>query len=170
MDVSEVQLVASHAERPILEAIDTEVSPKPATNNDMLAEPVTARFACVATLKTAASNDKITVAVPACLPTVCTSRRLPAAPPCPMMHIIDVSACHIVCSHAVTPVRAPDVERVCPMLAPCRVTLDEPVAARFARLTILLLTRSAEPALVTLPTFLPKESETRRLPAALCSN
>jgi hypothetical protein len=166
--VSDDQVDRSQTERPAVKNAVNEARPSPDPCSVMLADPVAARFVLPATLTITASSDWLTVTVPSRVPTVDTIRRLPAAP-WPVWHRTDVSASHAVSSHDVTPVRAPAVKPACPMLAPCRVTLDDPVATRFVRLMTLIAPKSAEPAAsVTLPTFMPAVSETALLPATPC--
>ena len=166
--MSDDQVDRSQTECPTFEKAVSETRPSPDPCSVMLADPVAARFAALTRLTMTTSSEWLTVTVPSRMPTVDTTRRLPAAP-WPVWHRTDVSASHAVSSHDVAPVRAPAVKLASPILAPWRVTLDDPVAARFVRLTTLIAPKSAEPAAsVTLPTFMPAVSETTLLPATPC--
>ena len=82
---------------------------------------------------------------------------------CPSWHRSDVSDCQAVRSHAVIPDL---MERVCaasPRLAPCMVTLLDPVPPRFDLRTALVELASIDTDCVTLPPDRPAVSIARML-------
>jgi hypothetical protein len=95
--------------------------------------------------------------------TVSTTRRVPLAP-WPTKHHNEVSECHFVFSHPVLSNRALLEKRVYPMLAPCTVTEDVPVLARFVLCIVLILVKSTEYAFDMLPLFCTEVTTVRRVP------
>ena len=81
---------------------------------------------------------------------VSTTRRVPLAP-WPTKHLNEVSECHFVFSHPVLSNRALLEKQAYPMLAPCTVTEDVPVLARFVLCIVLILVKSTEYAFDMLP-------------------
>jgi hypothetical protein len=114
-----------------------------APNTVMLAEPVAAPFILRMTLSMPTSIDRPELTLPYLTPTLIPTSRLPVTP-CPTWHRRDVSASHVVRSHAVLPTRIEAVYVVSPRLDPCTVTLDDPVAARLLRPATLTMLRSTE--------------------------
>jgi hypothetical protein len=108
-----------------------------------LADPVAAPLALRMTLSMPASKDNTALTLPYLTPALIPTCRLPITP-CPTWHRIDVSASHVVRSHAVWPTLVEAVYVVSPRLDPCTVTLDDPVAARLLRLDTLTMLSSAE--------------------------
>ncbi len=108
-----------------------------------LADPVAALFVLRMTLTMPTSKDTTTLTLPYRTPALIPTCRLPSTP-CPAWHRIDVSASHVVRSHAVLPTLVEPVYVVSPRLDPCTVTLSDPVAARLLRLGTLTMLSSAE--------------------------
>ena len=108
-----------------------------------LAAPVAAMLALPIALTMLASCDIPALMLPCLTPMLIASCRVPITP-CPAWHRTDVSASHVVRSHPVLPKL---VDPVCvdrPRPDPCTVTLDDPVAALFARLGPLAMLSSTE--------------------------
>ena len=108
-----------------------------------LADPVAALLALRITLSMPTSKDNPPLTLPCLTPALTPTCRLPITP-CPIWHRIDVSASHVVRSHAVLPTLVEAVYVVSPRLDPCTVTLDDPVAAPLLRLDTLAMLSSAE--------------------------
>ncbi len=108
-----------------------------------LADPVAALLALRITLSMPTSRDSPALTLPCLTPALIPTCRLPITP-CPTWHRIDVSASHVVRSHAVLPTLVDAVYVASPRLNPCTVTLDDPVAARLLRLDTLAMLSSAE--------------------------
>ena len=108
-----------------------------------LADPVAALLALRITLSMPTSKDNTKLTLPCLTPALIPTCRLPITP-CPTWHRMDVSASHVVRSHAVLPTLVEAVYVVSPRLDPCTVTLDDPVAARLLRLDTLTMLSSAE--------------------------
>ena len=108
-----------------------------------LADPVAALLVLRITLSMPASRDSPALTLPYLTPALIPTCRLPITP-CPTWHRTDVSASHVVRSHAVLPTLVEAVYVVSPRLDPCTVTLDDPVAARLLRLDTLTMPRSPE--------------------------
>jgi hypothetical protein len=85
---------------------------------------------------------------------------------CPSWHRSDVSDCQAVRSHAVIPDLMDTVCDASPRLAPCIVTLEDPVPPRFDLLTALVELASIETDCVTLPADPPAVSIARMLPTS----
>ena len=116
----------------------------------MLADPVAARFVCLATLSIATSTENDSVTLPSRCPEVTETRDVPSTIWL-VWHRVDVSDSQLVRSHAVWPILNDDVYVAEPMLAPCTVTLTDPVAALLVLLATLSMATSAEIPSVTLP-------------------
>ena len=82
-----------------------------------LADPVAAPFPFRITLIVPASSDTPWLKLPYLPPVVSVTRRLPCTP-CPVWHRIDVSASHVVRSHAVLPTLAHPEYEVSPRFEP----------------------------------------------------
>jgi hypothetical protein len=108
-----------------------------------LADPVDPLLARRITLSMPTSIDRPTLTLPYLTPALIPTSRLPITP-CPTWHRTDVSASHVVRSHAVLPTLVEPVYAVSPRLDPCTVTLDDPVAARLLRLHTLTMLSSPE--------------------------
>jgi hypothetical protein len=163
-DVSDSHSVASHPVCPSRARPVYVTSPMlaPCTVTD--ADPVPARFCPRITLKPPTSTDHPCVTLPPRSPTVIVTRRVPRAP-CVTRHLTDVSDSHSVASHPVCPSRARPVYVTSPMLAPCTVTCDDPVPARFCRRITLKAPTSTDHPCVTLPAFSPSVMIILREPA-----
>ena len=85
---------------------------------------------------------------------------------CPSWHRTDVSDCHVVRSHVVGPDLDDTVCDASPRLAPCTVTLLDPVPPLFGLRTALIELASIESNCVTLPTVRPALSIARLLPTS----
>lgn len=85
---------------------------------------------------------------------------------CPSWHRTDVSDCQPVRSHAVIPDLIDTLCDASPRLAPCIVTLLDPVPPRFVLLTTLVELASIETDCVTLPADRPAVSIARLLPTS----
>ena len=85
---------------------------------------------------------------------------------CPSWHRSEVSDCQAVRSHAVIPDLMETVCAASPRLAPCMVTLLDPVPPRFDLLTALVEPASIETDCVTLPADRPAVSIARMLPTS----
>ena len=108
-----------------------------------LVDPVAALLALRMTLSMPTSKDSPALTLPYLTPALIPTCRLPITP-CPIWHRMDVSASHVVRSHAVLPTLVEAVYVVSPRPDPCTVTLDDPVAARLLRLDTLTMLSSAE--------------------------
>lgn len=104
--------------------------------------------------------------MPVRIPAEYVIRRVPATP-CAVLHRIVVSACHAVRSVGETPIFNDCVKSRNPMLAPCIVTLTEPVVAEFVRESELIYCESAENSCDTLPARPPTVSINFRLLATM---
>ena len=108
-----------------------------------LVDPVDALLVLRMMLSMPTSKDRPELTLPYLTPTLIPTSRLPITPR-PTWHRRDVSASHVVRSHAVLPTLVEAVYVVSPRLDPCTVTLDDPVAARLLRLDTLAMLRSTE--------------------------
>ena len=108
-----------------------------------LADPVEALLVLRMMLMAPTSKDIPPLTLPYLAPTLIPTCRLPITLR-PTWHRTDVSASHVVRSHAVRPTLAEAVYVVSPRLDPCTVTLVDPVAARLLRLDTLAMPSSAE--------------------------
>ena len=86
----------------------------------------------------------------------------------PSWHRSDVSDCHAVRSHAVIPDLMETVCDASPRLAPCMVTLEDPVEAAFLLRATLTPAPSNEKPSETLPSIRPALSSVFRLPKTPC--
>ena len=86
----------------------------------------------------------------------------------PSWHRSDVSDCHAVRSHAVIPDLMETVCDASPRLAPCMVTLEDPVEAAFLLRATLTPAPSNEKPSETLPTFNAALRSVFRLPKTPC--
>ena len=140
----------------------------PAPCTVTLADPVVAQLPPNSTLTAAtASIEKPCDMLPTRTPAD-TDTRLLRARPWPTWHRTDESDSHVVRSQAVPPTDIDNVYPASPRFEPCTVTLADPVAAAFERLKTLSDARSAEKAVVKLPTRNPAVTPTRRLPICPC--
>jgi hypothetical protein len=101
-------------------------------------------------LRLGISIDHASVTVPTRSPAVNIIRRVPRTPWL-VRHRTDDSDHHSDASHAVSMTRMASVYVVSPKLVPCRVTLADPVPARFTRVVMLRLGSSIDHASVTVP-------------------
>lgn len=164
-DVSDSHVVRSHDDALSLTADVNTVEPKPPPRTVTLADPVVAAFVLSTELLMSESKENPWVL----LPTVCNvtdTWRLPITPS-PVWHRTDVSDAHAVLSHAVRPKRDPAVYVPSPKLAPCTVTLAEPVDAAFRLRTPLNRPTSVLYPCERLPNRTPLVIATRRLPLRL---
>ena len=165
-DVSDSHVVRSHADALSLKADVNAADPKSPPCTVTLADPVEPMFVRLTTLLVSESNEKPWVL----LPTFCDVTdiwRLPITPS-PVWHRADVSDSHVVRSHAVSPNRDPAVYVSRPMLAPCTVTLAEPVDAAFLLRIMLNRPTSVLYPCDRLPTRSPLVNNIRRLPLIPC--
>ena len=116
---------------------------------------------------TTVSTDTPWETLPALSPAVITTRRVPR-PPCPAMHLTDVSDSHSVPSHPVCPSRPMLVYDTSPRPAPCTVTDADPVVALFIRRVALTRSLSTDQLSVMLPCLSPAVMVTRRVPLVPC--
>lgn len=130
-DVSASHVVRSHILLPSLVMPEYDVSPRFDPCTLKLADPVAAQLVRLDKLTMLSSTENPRLKLPPRRPVVMTTRWLPIAMCC-SWHRSDVSDSQDVRSDAVTPILVEAVYAASPRLAPCRVTLDEPVPARFA--------------------------------------
>ena len=168
-DVSDSQVDRSQDVRPIAPLAVNAACPMFAPCTVTLADPVAPRFALRITLKLLASNDPPWLKLPYFTPAVNVASRLPITP-CPAWHRSDVSASHVVRSHAVRPRLADPVYAVRPRLDPCTVTLVDPLAAQLLRLDALAIVTSTEKPLDMLPARRPAVIDTLWLPTEECAS
>jgi hypothetical protein len=142
-DVSDSHVDRSHVVCPADPRALYAASPMLAPCTVTLADPVVALLVLRTMLSTPASNDRPELTLPCLTPTLIPTSRLPITP-CPTWHRTDVSASHVVRSHAVLPTPIEAVYVASPRLDPCTVTLDDPVAARLPRLDTLTMLSSTE--------------------------
>ena len=142
-------------------------SPRPAPCTVTLADPVAARFVRRATLTIPTIVVNPSVTLPARCPPVSDIRSVPDTP-CPHWHRADVSDSHVVLSPPDCPDRIATVYPASPMLDPCKVTLADPLLARFVLRTTLAIFPSAEKDSDKLPTTAPIVCRTARLPVGPC--
>jgi hypothetical protein len=142
-DVSDSHVDRSHVVCPADPRALYVASPMLAPCTVTLADPVVALLVLRTMLSTPASNDRPELTLPCLTPTLIPTSRLPITP-CPTWHRTDVSASHVVRSHAVLPTPIEAVYVASPRLDPCTVTLDDPVAARLPRLDTLTMPSSTE--------------------------
>ena len=116
-----------------------------------LEDPVAAALARTIPLATKPPPENALVWLLHMPPAVTAVRPEPPRPPCPVRHRIIVSASHAVLSHAVLETRTPCVTPNTPKPPPCTVTLTDPEAAAFARLSTLVDPRSADSTAVSEP-------------------
>jgi len=135
-DVSDCQVVRSHAVIPDLMETVCDASPRLAPCTVTLLDPVPPRFDRRPELIELASIDTDCVTLPADRPAVSIARWLPTSPR-PVLHRTDVSDSHVDRSHAVCESLTADVYVASPMLPPNSVMLAEPVAALFLLNTTL---------------------------------
>ena len=83
-------------------------------------------------------------------------------------HCIDVSDCQAVRSHDDRPILPDIVYADSPIRDPYTVTLADPVDTLLPRDVTLALTTSADSPWLELPTRIPDDTYTRRLPATAC--
>ena len=142
-DVSDSHVDRSHRVCPAPPCAVYVARPMLAPCTVTLADPVAALFVLRMTLSMPTSKDTTTLTLPYRTPALIPTCRLPITP-CPTWHRIDVSASHVVRSHAVLPTLVEPVYVVSPRLDPYTVTLVDPVAARLLRLGTLTMLSSTE--------------------------
>ena len=133
----------------------------------MLTAPVTPPLPLRTRLCDDKSAEKPRLAVPLNRPVVTVARR-EAQNPCPDWQRTDVSDSQALRSPAVWPTAEEPVYPASPKLAPCTVTLADPVAPRFARLVALVREDSDENASEALPARPPMLATNSRLPTTPC--
>ena len=158
--VSDAHDVCSQAVRPKRAAALYRARPTPAPMRVTLAEPVPAPLDRNNVLTALTSTEKLLVKVPANCPTLIDTRRLPITPD-PAMQTTRVSEAHDVCSPLVPSTLALTVYPNTPSPAPTSSTLPDTAAAMLVRRNKLTIPRSAETALVALPTPRPTLIDTR---------
>ena len=163
--LSDIQLLLSHAVYPSLSPAHIASSPTPDPYSVALADPVAGLFALPAPLIILESSEKPELMLPTAAALDTSIRRLLDAP-CPIWLRTDVSDSQLVPSHAVWPNRADTQPPANPMLAPCTVTLADPVVPRFARRAALAVSeRPIEKPRDLLPASKPTVSDSRLLPS-----
>jgi len=139
---------------------ENDVIPKPAPFTVMLNDPVPGTLVLGPTaVTTGASNDTLSVKLPACCPDVTDTRWVP---PCPVgtRHRTDESDSQSVPSHAVDPSLPAKVPAKSPKLPPFTVTLVDPVPARFPECAVLNTGASNDNTSVMLPAIAPAVNAT----------
>ncbi len=139
------------------------VSPNLPPRTVKLDEPEAALLLPRMTLNVVTSADQTCVKLPEIKPAVKDNLLLPTTT-CMIWHRSEVSDPHVVRSHVELPTLITDVKLARPRLAPCTVTLVDPVEAPLGLRTTLSMLVSAECPEVTLPSRTPAVTFTRRLP------
>eukprot|EP00291_Cryptomonas_curvata_P005011 CAMPEP_0172206896 /NCGR_PEP_ID=MMETSP1050-20130122/33499_1 /TAXON_ID=233186 /ORGANISM="Cryptomonas curvata, Strain CCAP979/52" /LENGTH=241 /DNA_ID=CAMNT_0012886083 /DNA_START=1011 /DNA_END=1734 /DNA_ORIENTATION=+ len=155
-NVSDSHVDRSHVVCPADPKAVYAASPMLAPCTVTLADPVDALLVLRTMLSMPTSKDRLELTLPYLAPTLIPTSRLPITP-CPTWHRSDVSASHVVRSHAVLPTLIEAVYVASPRLDPCTVTLDDPVAARLRRLdTLTMLSPQSSPVTHSRPTAAPR--------------
>ena len=163
-DESDTHAVISLPVRPTELKAETLACPSPAPRTVTAVDPVVALFTLCIPLSAAESPLHAWLMLPTDRPVDTASRRLPR-PSCSTRHRVDVSDIHVVRSHPVCPPRAPPVAPLSPSPAPCTVRLADPVPAALAWRIPLPAPTPEENASLLLPTLLPSDTVSRRLPS-----
>ena len=163
IDVSDSHSLASHTLPPTLPIDDHPATPRPAPTTVRLADPVAAPFIPRSELDRPLSVDMASVALPCRSPAVIRTALVPPSP-APILQRTDVSDSHSLASHPLPPVRPETDAPATPIPDPTTVTLDDPVAARFAMASPLACVRSADIVSVTLPSRSPTVSAASFVP------
>ena len=162
-DVSDTHAVISLTVRPTEADTEKLACPSPAPRTVTAIHPVAAPLTLCIPLSATESPLHAMLALPTDRPVDIASRRLRRLP-CPKRHRVDVSDTHDVRSHPVYPERAPPVAPLSPSPAPCTVMLADPVPAALARRIPLPSALPEEKASLLLPSLLPSDTVSRRLP------
>ena len=165
-DVSDTHSLASHALPPVRPETDAPATPILAPTTTTFDVPVAARFAMASPLACVKSADIASVPLPSRSPTVNAASFVPISP-YPTPHRTDVSDSHPLLSHALPPVRPDADDPASPMLDPAKVTLIDPVAARFDKRRELAIPWSADRAALVLPCRRAPVRLAIRVPASL---
>ena len=136
-------------------------SPSPAPCTLTTQDPVPATLLRFPLLTIASCADTAPVTDPLLDPTLSNARLLPKTAD-GRRHSALLSDTHVVTSHAVLPDRPPAVCDPLPMLAPCTVTLLDPVDPPLPLVTELICPLSAEKAADKLPKTAPDDTDIRR--------
>ena len=166
-DESDSHDVSSHPEWP--KRIPPEYEPRPRfiPLTVKLDDPLVALFALRTKLRALPSMEYPPLRLPNLSPTLIQALTL-ATVPCPPWHRNDVSDSHAVRSHDDGPNRTVPVDETSPKLAPSRVTLVDPLAPWFVRLSVLALGTSTERTVLPVPPSSPTVSDVRLLPITPC--
>ena len=166
-DESDSHVVSSHPEWP--KRIPPEYEPRPRfiPFTVKLDDPLVALFVLRTTLRALASMEYPPLRLPNLSPTLIQTLTL-ATVPSPPWQRNDVSDSHVVRSHADRPNRNAPVDETSPTLAPSRVTLVDPLAPWFVRLSTLAHGTSTERSVVRVPPSSPTVSDVRLLPITPC--
>jgi hypothetical protein len=162
-DESDSHVVSSHPVWPKRIPPEYDPSPRFIPFTVKLDDPLVALFVLRTTLKAPPSMEYPPLRLPGLSPTLSHTLTLATAP-CPPWQRNDVSDSHVVRSHADRPNRTAPVDETSPTLAPSRVTLVDPLAPWFVRLSTLAHGTSTEKSVVLLPPPSPTVSDTRLLP------
>lgn len=130
-DVSDIQLVASHAVRPIRISTLELIIPKSEPCMDTEKWPAVIRFDPRNLSNDGMSIEKTSDTVPLLCSKVAVSRLVPISPS-PLRHRNDESDSHPVSSHLECPKRVPNEYDLTPRFIPFTVKLEDPLAALFA--------------------------------------
>ena len=135
--------------------------------NVRLDAPVAAPFVLDSALNESWSAVKTRVADLMRMPTLSEARLLPMMP-CAPWHRTDVSESHVDCSLLVCPSVPNTLYPARPMLAPCSVTLADPVTAMLALPIALTMLASCDIPALTLPCLTPMLILSCRVPITPC--
>ena len=162
-DESDSHAVSSHPEWP--KRIPPEYVPRPRCIpfTVKLDDPLVPLLLLRTTLNDLPSMEYPPLKLPNLSPTLIQTLTLATAP-CPPWQRNDVSDSHVVRSHADRPNRPAPVDENGPTLAPSTVTLVDPLAPWFVRLSTLAHAASTDSIVVLVPPSSPTVSDVRLLP------
>lgn len=163
VDESDSQLVRSHAVVPNWPYPLCDASAIPAPCTVRLTAPVETTLVRLTVHTAVGPTEVLSVTLPTQPPTVMDIRRLPS-PTRPDKHISHVSDSHLVASHPVGPTLAVTVCIQSPPLDPCKLTLVDPVDAKFMLCSTLSAPSATEYTTVKLPGLTPADTARRLLP------
>ena len=127
-DVSDTHALCSHVVRPDRADALYDAWPTPDPYTITLTEPLESTFPCRNALKLPKSTDNSPETLRTRAATLTDASKVPNTPE-PAWHLTEVSDPHVVTTQAVRDTLADPLYVARPMLAPCRVTLADPVAA-----------------------------------------
>ena len=166
-DVSDSHVDRSHPVPQGLAAGVYDPTPMPRPCKVRLDAPVAAPLVHTSALNESWSAVKTRVADLMRAPTLSKARLLPVMP-CAPWHRTDVSDSHVDRSPLVCPSAPNTLYPAGPMLAPCTVTLADPVAARLALPIPLTMLASCDIPALMLPCLTPLLIVTWRVPITPC--